>query len=172
MTTLTTPSLAWQLRPVTSQDRDLLIQIYGSTRLEELAVTNWSAEQQQAFILMQFNAQDTYYRQVYPQATYDIIEWNGQDAGRLYVNRTAKDLRIIDISLLPAYRGQGLGSAILAELLEEAKATHRSVGIHVETFNPAQRLYERLGFQRKHQEGVYWYMEHTPDSVLQTSTTA
>ena len=52
----------------------------------------------------------------------------------------------MDIALLPEYRGRGIGTALLEELLVEADATGRRVTIHVERFNPARRLYERLGF--------------------------
>ncbi|MGZ7242501.1 GNAT family N-acetyltransferase, partial [Streptococcus pyogenes] len=67
-------------------------------------------------------------------------------AGRLWVDAHADRLQVLDIALLPAYRGQGLGTRCLQELATEAERSGLALGIHVELHNPARRLYERLGF--------------------------
>jgi ribosomal protein S18 acetylase RimI-like enzyme len=134
------------LRPVTEADRELLIVLYGSTRTEELAQVAWGEGQLDAFVRMQFTAQDVHYRRVYPQATFDMVELDGVPAGRLYVDRRPEDIRVVDVAILPEQRGRGLGTALLTAVLEEAAASGRGVSIHVEVNNPAVRLYERLGF--------------------------
>jgi predicted GNAT family acetyltransferase len=68
----------------------------------------------------------------------------------------------MDIALLPDFRGAGLGTALLAGLFAEATAAGKTVTIHVEGFNPARRLYERLGFRQIGEHGVYHLMEWTP----------
>jgi len=65
----------------------------------------------------------------------------------LYVERRAALMRIIDIALLPQFRGAGVGTRLLRDLLEEAAAQGATVALHVECHNPARRLYERLGFE-------------------------
>ena len=82
--------------------------------------------------------------------------------GRLYVARWQDEIRIVDIALLPPYRNTGLGTTILRDLLAEAAVAHKPVRIHVEKFNPALRLYERLGFVPIADKGVYLFMEWTP----------
>jgi ribosomal protein S18 acetylase RimI-like enzyme len=147
------------LRPVTPEDRPFLCAVYASTREEELAPVPWSAAQKEAFLRMQFDAQDAYYRERYAGATFDVILLDGTPAGRLYVMRWPDEIRIVDIALLPAYRGKGIGSALLHALQEEARATGTPLGIHVEKMNPALRLYERLGFTFIADRGVYLFLQ-------------
>ena len=82
--------------------------------------------------------------------------------GRLYVHRGETDIRIVDIALLPEHRGRGIGSHLLRAILDEAAKRGRTVSIHVERFNPALRLYERLGFAHVADTGVYYLMEWRP----------
>jgi GNAT superfamily N-acetyltransferase len=147
------------LRPITAQDEAFLARLYASTREQELAQTNWSDEQKAMFCRLQFNAQTTDYQRNYPDASCQIIERDGVAAGRLLVLRSAEAVHVIDIALLPEHRGAGIGTKFLGELQEEAKAAGKKLSIHVEIFNPARRLYERLGFKQVEEKGVYLLME-------------
>jgi ribosomal protein S18 acetylase RimI-like enzyme len=152
----------WTLRAASAEDRALLLHVYASTREEELAQAGWPDDVKAQFLAMQFEAQDRYYREAYPDGRFDIVEVCGEVAGRLYVNRGPDEIRIIDIALLPPLRGRGLGSAILQTILDEAAATGRPVTIHVEQHNPALRLYERLGFEVRDTRGLYYFLERPP----------
>ena len=90
-----------------------------------------------------------------------MIEVDGEAAGRLYVHRGTDDIRIMDIALAPAFRGRGIGTGLLRELMAEAGASGRSLSIHVELNNPARRLYDRLGFVPAGEHGVYVLMRWT-----------
>jgi GNAT superfamily N-acetyltransferase len=151
------------LRPITSDDQAFLYRVYASTRTEELAPLRWSAEQQEAFLRMQFNAQHQYYREQYPDASFQVILRDGQPAGRLYVYRRANEICIVDIALLPEHRNAGIGSSFLKELIAEAEAAGKPLRIYVERFNPALRLYERLGFVKIGDTSVYYHLEKTPN---------
>jgi len=111
---------------------------------------------------MQFSAQDGFYREHFPDATFDVVTVDGIPAGRLYVDRRAAEIRIIDIALLPEYRGHGIGTALLTPILDEADRTGKTVSIHVEHQNPARRLYDRLGFVKIEEQGVYQLLERRP----------
>ena len=150
---------AYALRPAGAEDRELLFSAYASTREEELQRVIWTPEQKDAFLRQQFEAQDQYYREQYPGAAFLVIEAAGVAAGRLYVARWPREIRIMDIALLPAHRRQGLGTAILGDLLAEGDATGKTVSIHVERQNPALGLYERLGFKLAVDRGVYLFLE-------------
>jgi GNAT superfamily N-acetyltransferase len=143
------------LRPITPEDESFLAALYASTRTEELAQTNWSEEQKAMFCRMQFNAQTTDYQRNYPDASFDVIERDGVAAGRLLVLRSEEKIHVIDIALMPEHRGAGIGTKFLRELQDEAKAAGKPLSIHVEQFNPARRLYDRLGFQQVEEKGVY-----------------
>jgi ribosomal protein S18 acetylase RimI-like enzyme len=151
------------LRSILDEDRLFLIDVYRSTRTEELnRAIDWSENQKSAFILHQFNAQDDYYKKVYPDASYDVILYNDVAIGRLYVERFLIEgtIRIIDIAILPVYRKLGVGSYLINSLMEEATLSNKSITIHVEIFNKALDLYKRLGFDIiKETNGVYYLME-------------
>ena len=134
-------------RPETDDDAAFLLDLYRSTREQELAQVDWTDEQKRAFIAMQFKAQRDHYRREYAGAHFDILERHGEPIGRLYLHERADEIRVVEITLSPSVRNQGLGGALLADVLAGAARSGRSVSIHVERFNPARRLYERLGFR-------------------------
>ncbi len=150
------------LRPVRPEDRDFLFSVYASTRADEMAVVPWGDAEKAAFLAQQFGAQTTYWDEQYPDAERSIVEVDGVPAGRLYVERWPKEIRLIDIALLPAFRGRGTGTELLRRLFEEAADAGKSVTIHVEMFNPARALSERLGFVSKGERGFYVFMEWRP----------
>jgi ribosomal protein S18 acetylase RimI-like enzyme len=149
------------LRPVTDADREFLVSVYGSTRDEELSQVAWAPGQRDAFVRMQFEAQDAQYHAHNPQGTFDVIEVEGRPAGRLYVDRRPGDIRIVDVSLLPDYRGAGVGGQLIVRIMDEAAASGRKVSIHVEIHNRAAELYARMGFEVVAEHGVYRLMEWT-----------
>lgn len=150
------------LRPATVEDTEFLAAVYAATRMDELAATDWDDAQKAGFCRMQFTAQDAHYRQHYPTAEYSVIEVSGIPVGRLYVDRWTREIRIMDIAILPEHRGNGIGTLLLTGLRREAAASGRCLSIHVERFNPALRLYERLGFRLSEDKGVYLLIEWTP----------
>lgn len=149
------------LRPSTDADREFLVGLYGSTRDDELSQVAWPPGEREAFVRMQFTAQDTEYRRHNPQGSFDVIEVDGRPVGRLIVDRRPGDLRIVDISLLPEARGAGIGSQLVGDLVDEAKAAGCIVSIHVEVHNRAAELYARMGFTVAADLGVYRRMEWT-----------
>lgn len=144
------------LRPIREEDMEFLLRLYGTTRAEEMAmVVDWTDEQKAYFVQMQFEAQHAHYHQHYGDAQFDLVLVDGVPVGRLYVHRRAAEIRLVDISLMPDHRNQGVGSALLKELFAESAASGKPVTIHVEKYNPAMRLYERLGFAPAADRGVY-----------------
>lgn len=146
------------LRPRTAEDAALLREVYASTRLEELAHVGWTRAQIDAFLASQFAAQDAHYTQHYTSCAFYVIEREGTPCGRLYLDTWQDEVRIVDISLLPAHRGTGLGTKLLEAIIAYATSIAKDVSIHVEIENPARRLYERLGFERIEEHGVYLLM--------------
>ena len=152
----TTPTVT--LRPVAAADRELLIAVYASTRAGELAPVPWDDAQKDAFVRMQFAAQDRYWREHKPGAEFCVVLVDGEPAGRLYVDRLADEIRIVDVALLPAWRGRGIGTTLLRDILEEGRVAGLPVTIHVEQGNRARGLYRRLGFREIGTAGVYALM--------------
>lgn len=151
------------LREIVAADRMFLREVYAGTRQDELAPLGWSREHVDAFIDMQFESQQRDYWGNYDTSRFQVVTCDGIDAGRLYVERRADELRVVDITLLPGFRGRGIGARLFEQLFDEADADGLAVRIHVEHDNPAQRLYLRLGFAFIGQPGpVYRLMERLP----------
>lgn len=147
------------LRPATTADEDFLRLVYAESRRDELDQVEWPPGQREAFLRGQFDAQAAHYMKYYPGAEYFIIEYASQPAGRLYVRRTPGEIRIMDIAINPEFRRKGIGTVLLRQLIDEGRTASQAVTIHVEKFNPALRLYERLGFQAIEERGAYWLLE-------------
>ena len=149
-------------REVAAGDEPFLLRLYASTRARELARVPWPDEQKDAFVLMQFRAQAQFYAECFPDATFALVECDGEPAGRLYVHRREDEIRIVDITIDPARRNRGIGSALMAGLLAEGDRTGRRVTVHVERENDALRWYRRLGFTHVRERGFYDFLERCP----------
>ena len=136
------------LRDATPDDDAFLLDVYASTRLDELAGIDWDDNQKRAFIQMQFLARE----RIYPQDGNKIILLNGNPVGRIMVDRNETGILLRDIALLTEYRNAGIGSRLIQELMEEAAAAGKPIELHVISTSPAVRLYERLGFSRTSDE--------------------
>jgi len=159
---MTMSAMTLALRPIRPDDEPFLRRVYASTRVDELAPLGWSAEQRDAFLDQQFDAQHRHYQTHYADADFLVILLDNQPIGRLSVARWPEQILLIDIALLPEHRGDGIGSRLIQALLDEADPSGKPVRLHVEKFNRARRLYERLGFSIVVDRGVYWFMERAP----------
>lgn len=161
------------LVPATRDDEPFLFEVYASTRAEEMQLVPWDKTQRDAFLRMQFSAQCSSYSGQFPAADYSLIRLDGKPAGRLIVDRSGPDLLLIDIALLPEFRGAGVGLRLMEQLIEEAVKTQKAIKLHVEKFNRALRFYERLGFKAIADAGIYlemiWQPEPTLGSASRTS---
>lgn len=150
-----------RLQPASGEDAEFLYQVYVSTREIEMALTGWPPENIEKFLRFQFNLQDTQYRRNYPDAEFSVIYLDRQRVGRLYINQTDKEIRIIDISLLSEFRHRGLGTYILQGIIAQADAAGLPMRLSVGFDNPARNLYKKLGFTVTNDSGVYLAMERT-----------
>ncbi len=150
-------------RPIDENDIEFLHKVYASTRADELAQTDWSAQQKDDFTRMQFDLQHTQWMQNYPKASFEIIYLKETPVGRLYIDRREDQIRIIDIALLAEFRRKGIGSTIMQVLIAEADQRNCPLSLHVEVNNPALSLYKNLGFQIVEDKGVYYLLKYLPN---------
>ncbi len=152
--------LAIDLRPIAeTEDLPLLFRIYAATRIDIWGYEPWTYEEKLRLIEEQFLIQHKAYMNGYDTPEFYIICRNGRDMGRLYLEQRPDDIRIIDIALLPEFRNNGVGTALLKDILACGRKTGRRVSIHVEKQNPALSLYQRLGFVKTNDIPFYDLME-------------
>jgi ribosomal protein S18 acetylase RimI-like enzyme len=155
-------TMAISLRAYCPNDQDFLFQLYAGTRLHEIAGFGWPPAQQEAFLRMQFNAQQRWYDSAYVGAEQQIVERDGKPIGRVLVLKKDDSWLLVDISLLAEHRGQGIGGRLVNDLIEECSRHGMTLKLQVLQTNPALRLYERLGFTRTGEDQMYIQMERRP----------
>ena len=157
---------ALNLKRVTAEDDSFLLSVYASTRAQELAQVEWQPGQQEAFVKWQFEMQRREYDARFPDADYNVIEIDGQPAGRIWIGRSADQIRLLDIALLPEFQNRGVGTLLVNSLIQEAVISGKHLRHMVFVLNDnADRFYERLGFVVIEEQGGYKHMEWKQSQV-------
>lgn len=150
-----------ELRPVIYSDVGFLKELYASTRYD-IDRTDMTEDKKKQLKAFQFFAQHQHYRTNFPNASFDLIVQSEKPIGRVYVNETNDEVRLIDIALMPETRGCGIGEKLIREIQRRASECGLPLRLRVEPDNPALRLYERLGFKVIADEQVNLHLEWTP----------
>ena len=149
-----------RLRPAGPDDEECLYRVYANTRADEVAAWGWNEAQQEAFLRMQFKAQQRAYEWQFRDAEHSIILCDEERAGRMIVVRTNVEIRLTDIALLPEYRNAGVGTFLVKDLQAQARAASLPLRLRVLKTNvAARRLYERLDFSLTGEDDVNFTME-------------
>jgi ribosomal protein S18 acetylase RimI-like enzyme len=142
-------------RPIEARDLAFLRALYAETRAGEMSASGWPQDQVQQFLAMQFDLQHRYYQEHHAGADFLVLLREGQPVGRIYWREQGDEACLIDISLVSAERGRGIGTAFMRLLTTRADARGQDIVLHVEPFNPALRLYRRFGFEALGDNGIY-----------------
>lgn len=159
---LAEPGVVWRLREEVEADRGFVDALYSAIRREELAPVPWPEAVKREFLQQQSRLQAEHYRRNYPGALLGVIERDDVPVGRLYLHASLDEFRVMDIALLPQFRGAGQGGRMILALQDVAAAQSRRITLHVESNNPVQRLYARLGFTLIEDRGVYHFLGWSP----------
>ena len=149
------------LRPQRADDADFLFALFCSAREAEFAML--PPQQRERLLRLQHEAQCRDYAARFPLAERLIIEFDGQSAGRLLLNRAEDELRVIDIAVIPALRGRGIASTVLKSVMSQAEAARTPLTLSVWRENPATALYARLGFRVRAESATHLELEWRSD---------
>ncbi len=147
---------------ISDSDKSFLVELYASTRSEEMALVPWNNEQKETFLQMQFEAQNQYYRERYPNASFDLIKLEDNPVGRLYVAELADEIRIIDLTFLPAHFNPEIFVALIGEILQKGAQVGKPVRIYLENYSPQTEIFVRWGFQKIDEQGIYFLWQRDP----------
>jgi len=142
------------LRPRQEDDEAFVRELFFSVRGPEFSVMGWPEPVLRDFLAGQSQLQNHHYANAYPNAANLVVTRHGTAIGRVILYPSPGDIRVVDIALLPQWRGHGLGAALLDAVKQQAKACHASVSLSVDLHNPARRLYLRQGFLPVRDNGV------------------
>jgi ribosomal protein S18 acetylase RimI-like enzyme len=154
-----------ELRGAQAGDLPFLFNLYCDVRGPEVSAWGWPAAQSDAFLRMQFEAQSRSYQAAFPEALHHIVLAGGEAIGRRLAARTSEGMHLVDIALLSAHRNLGIGSRLITQLMEDCAATGNALTLQVLRGNPAQRLYQRMGFRETSADPMYIQMAWTPGTV-------
>jgi GNAT superfamily N-acetyltransferase len=150
------------LRPATTEDGEFLLEVFKSSRGDDLRELGWDEDRIREFLEMQFEAQQRLYESEYRQADDQIVLCEGKPAGRLTVERRDHEIRCIDVALLPAHRNTRIGTFLIRQLQDEVKLANKPLRLGIIRFSRAVSLFERLGFVRTSETGTHFQMEWLP----------
>lgn len=149
-----------RLRPERDGDRDFRFELFCASRPPEWQMAAFEPTLFRHVMLQQFHAQTVSYRTQFPQARFEIIELDGEPVGRIVVDRPAGSIHVVDLAVLPAFRGRGIGTGVLEALIDEARRCGIPVRLNVASGNdPSLRLYLRLGFEVVDKTEMYLGMQ-------------
>lgn len=151
------------LRPATAADETFLLEVYKSSRGDDLRELGWEGDRVSEFLDMQYEAQKRFFENEYQRAADQIVLWDGEPAGRLIVERRDHEIRCIDLTLLPQRRNSGIGASLIRKLQDEATRAGKPLRLQIIRFSRAVNLFERLGFVRTSETGTHFQMEWVPD---------
>jgi len=152
-----------QLRPATENDAGFLRRLFFTIRAPEFQLAGLVGPQLEMLLGQQYQAMRTHYDRVYPDAQYVIFERDDEPVG-YQATLDTETLHLLDIALVPEWQNQGLGTLRMRALQQQATESGKPLTLTVEKFNPALRLYQRLGFVVYDDSDVYQRMRWTPSA--------
>lgn len=91
-----------------------------------------------------------------------VLLEGGRPVGLLKLCRDGGEWHLVQIQLVPELQGQGIGGALLREVIDEARAANAALKLTVLKANPARMLYERLGFVTEGESEFQYAMRLSP----------
>ena len=150
------------MRPATSADDAFLFDVYCTTKRDQVAALP-DPRLAQHFLRIEYTAQNRRFAQRFPGHERWVVLADGQPAGRLYLHRSPSLLQVVDVTLLPEHRAQGLGTCVMGLVLDEATGHDQAVSLRVSRSNPrAASLYDAIGFRLVTEDDQDVYFEWTP----------
>jgi ribosomal protein S18 acetylase RimI-like enzyme len=147
-------------RSETPQDEPFLRRLIMDTVAAQLGAAAWPADVRETILNLQYQARRQAVRSRFPNGESRIILVDGREAGWLYVAELPEETRLVEIMVLGEYRGQGIGTAVLSQLIATAEEAGKPVRLSVDARNAgAIRLYERAGFRFTGSDEVQRFME-------------
>lgn len=151
-----------QLKRKDTSDSEFLSKLFGEIKIAELHADGWQEQMKNQLMAIQYDAYEQMIKNEYPNADDFVIMVDSEKAGRLHLNNEEGSIRILNISILPAFHNLGIGSKIIKDLLVEADLKNKPVYLEVDKVNAAFNLYKKLGFEVYQHNEIKYSMKYIP----------
>jgi GNAT superfamily N-acetyltransferase len=166
---VTEAKMIWSLRPAVPSDEPLIFELFTSSRERELLPL--PAALREIVARQQYEAYQMGLAANYPTAEHFIIETPSWDngvgpmvpAGRMLFVEESESFLLIDLAIDPSCRNRGLGRAILEMQMDRCRKSGKALRGSVTPYNPARRLYARLGIVELSASNGYIGLSWQPD---------
>jgi RimJ/RimL family protein N-acetyltransferase len=139
-----------RIRPETEADEDFLFSLFESVKGPEMAAMPADPRTKRQLLSMQFRAMTQSYRAAFPGARYDIVLLDSEPIGRLILHLSPAHAHVVHVALVPQMRNRGIGTALMAAILQEPRRRSAVCEAQVAIGNtPSLRLWKRLGFTER-----------------------
>jgi ribosomal protein S18 acetylase RimI-like enzyme len=150
-------------RPAEAGDESFLYRLYASTRSREWATLALPEEEKEALMRMQFDAQASSYRTQFPASEHSVILSFGTPAGRIWTDESAREIKVLDVSVLPEFQSRGLGTHVMKASVERARNAKKPLRHSVLKWNSrAISFYLGLGFVPCGGDDFFLQLERLP----------
>src|SRR6266851_4526629 len=136
------------VRPALPQDEQFVYALDYQVKYDQLHAGLWDPNIRHPLLDLQVRSKRSSYAAMHPLADYAIIMLDDQPVGHMIIDRSGEFYDLVDISIMPKQRSQGIGTRLVLALCMEAEMMHKNVRLYVSVTNPrALALYKRLGFR-------------------------
>jgi len=144
--------MEFSLRPASEEDREFLYALHCRTMREVIEQTwGWDGTWRLRDFDRRFREYIVSINKCYCHSVHVLLMENQAGCGYIH-----------ELQVLPEHQGQGIGTAVVERVIEEAAARGVSVTLSVVPANPrAKQLYERLGFEVTAFEAPFFRMRHS-----------
>jgi ribosomal protein S18 acetylase RimI-like enzyme len=108
-------------------------------------------------------AQDRFFEEGWSALPHRIVLCDGVACGYTCIDDSADQIRLRELVIHPEFQNRGVGSAVIVEILVDARARGIPVRLGTCHMNRAQELYTRLGFRETGRDQTHIHMEWSPD---------
>ena len=159
-----TPHGTLALRPETESDAAFLRALHDSVKGAELALMPLADPIRRQLLDMQYRAMTMSYRAAFPAGRFEVIMLDAAPIGRLITDNGQDRFHIVYIGLLPEWRDHGIGTALMASVLDRPRRRRAICAATVAVDNVASlRLWFRLGFTALERGDTDVSLEWRPD---------
>ena len=135
-------------RPALPADEPFLRSLIVETVSVELGAEFWPEALRDHLLAVQYDSRRQSIGIAFPRAADQIVLADGASIGWFVADESVAEIRMVELMLVPAWRGRGAGTALIRQVLARGYAAGKPVRLSVVTSNTgAIRLYKRLGFQ-------------------------